>query len=214
MSPAFLIHAVLMMVGWLLLLPAGALVARFRKVTPRQNWPQVLDNLLWWRLHRLLQYAGVACVLLALAVAYRAAGRLPWDLVHVQLGMIVITFAVLQIASTWFRGTKGGPTEAGADPGNPATWRGDHYDMTLRRRLFEGWHKVCGWWSILLAPVAALLGLQLLGWPRTLCGLGGVLLLCEAALVALFMRGARRINTYQAIWGPDPHHPGNRPGRR
>jgi len=35
MNPAFVIHAILMMVAWLLLLPAGALVARFRKVTPR-----------------------------------------------------------------------------------------------------------------------------------------------------------------------------------
>jgi hypothetical protein len=86
--------------------------------------------------------------------------------------------------------------------------------MTLRRRLFEGWHKVCGWWAILLAPVAVLLGLALVGWPRPLCGLAGVLFLCEAALAALLARGARGISTYQAIWGPDAQHPGNRPGRR
>jgi hypothetical protein len=214
MSGAFLIHAILMMVAWLLLLPAGALVARFRKVTPRQNWPQALDNLLWWHLHRALQYSGVACALTGFAVAYLAVGRLPWALAHVQIGMIVIALAVLQIASTWFRGKKGGPTDTGADPANPATWRGDHYDMTLRRRLFEHWHKVCGWWAILLAPVAVLLGLELLGWPRLLCELAVVLLLCEVALLALLARGARRINTYQAIWGPDARHPGNRRGRR
>jgi hypothetical protein len=34
------------------------------------------------------------------------------------------------------------------------------------------------------------------------------------ALLALLARGARRINTYQAIWGPDARHPGNRRGRR
>jgi hypothetical protein len=214
MSLPILVHAILMMVAWLLLLPAGALVARFRKVTPRQNWPQALDNLLWWRLHRVLQYTGVACALAGLMVAYLAVGRLPWALVHVQIGMIVIILAALQIASTWFRGTKGGPTQAGADPANPATWRGDHYDMTLRRRLFEGWHKVFGWWAILLAPVAVLLGLALLGWPRLLCGLAGVLALGEGALVTLLARGARRINTYQAIWGPEARHPGNRPGPR
>jgi di/tricarboxylate transporter len=214
MSPAFVIHAILMMVAWLLLLPAGALVSRFQKVTPKQEWPRALDNLLWWRLHRVFQYAGVACALIALAVVFLVTGRLPWTLLHVQVGMIVVTLAVLQIASTWFRGTKGGPTEAGADPSDPATWRGDHYDMTRRRRLFEGWHKVCGWWAILLAPVAVLLGLALLGWPRLLCALAAILLLCEAGLAALLARGSRGINTYQAIWGPHEGHPGNRPRRQ
>jgi hypothetical protein len=211
MSPAFLIHAVLMMAAWLVLLPAGALVARFRKVTPRQNWPKRLDNLLWWRLHRLLQYTGVALALIGLGVAFRATGRLPLDLIHVQIGMVVIVLAILQILSTWFRGSKGGPTVEGADPRRPETWRGDHYDMTLRRRLFEGWHKTCGWWAIILAPVAVLLGLDLLDWPFLLCCLAGVLLLCEAALATLLARGSRGINTYQAIWGPDGRHPGNRP---
>jgi hypothetical protein len=83
MNPAFLIHAILMMAAWLVLLPAGALVARFCKVTPGQNWPQSLDNLLWWRLHRLLQYAGVACALIGVGVAYWAMGQLPLALAHV-----------------------------------------------------------------------------------------------------------------------------------
>ena len=38
-----------------------------------------------------------------------------------------------------------------ADPADPATWRGDHYDMTPRRRLFEAWHKTAGWSLIALA---------------------------------------------------------------
>jgi hypothetical protein len=211
MNLAVLIHAFLMMAAWLVLLPAGALVARFRKVTPGQNWPQRLDNLLWWRLHRLLQYTGVAFALIGLGAAYRATARLPLDVVHVQIGLVVILLAILQIVSTWFRGSKGGPTGEGADPRRPETWRGDHYDMTLRRRLFEGWHKTCGWWAIILAPVAVLLGLDLLDWPFLLCCLASVLLLCEAALVTLLARGARGINTYQAIWGPDGRHPGNRP---
>jgi hypothetical protein len=211
MSPAFLIHAVLMMAAWLVLLPAGALVARFCKVTPRQNWPHRLDNLLWWRLHRLLQYSGVACALVGLCVAFRATGRLPLDLVHVQIGLTVIVLAILQIVSTWFRGSKGGPTGEGADPRRPETWRGDHYDMTLRRRLFEGWHKTCGWWAIILAPLAVLLGLALLDWPVLLCCLAVVCAVIAASLATLLARAARGINTYQAIWGPDRRHPGNRP---
>jgi hypothetical protein len=214
MSPAFLIHAILMMAAWLVVLPAGALVARFCKVTRTQPWPQALDSPLWWWLHRVLQYAGVACALLGFAVAYRATGVLPLDLAHVQIGLVVIVLAVLQIVSTWFRGTKGGPTGEGADLRDPATWRGDHYDMTGRRRLFEGWHKVCGWWAIVLAPVTVLLGLALLGWPALLCWLAAVLLALEVALATLLARGSRGIGTYQALWGPDARHPGNRPRRR
>jgi hypothetical protein len=213
-NAAFLIHSLLMMAAWLVLLPAGALVARFCKVTRAQRWPEGLDNPLWWWLHRILQYGGVACALLGLAAAYRATGRLPLGLVHVQIGLVVIVLALLQIVSTWFRGTKGGPTGAGADPQNPATWRGDHYDMTLRRQLFEGWHKVCGWWAVLLAPLAVLLGLALLGWPRALCCVAALLLGLEVALATLLARGALGINTYQAIWGPDPRHPGNRANTR
>jgi membrane-associated PAP2 superfamily phosphatase len=211
MNPAFLIHAILMMAAWLVLLPAGARVARFCKVTPGQNWPQSLDNLLWWRLHRLLQYAGVACALIGVGVAYWATGQLPLALAHVQIGLIVILLAILQILSTWFRGSKGGPTGEGADPHRPETWRGDHYDMTLRRRLFEGWHKTCGWWAIILAPLAVLLGLALLDWPFLLCCLATLLVIVAVTLATLLARGARGINTYEAIWGPDRRHPGNRP---
>ena len=210
MTDPFLIHAVLMMAAWLALLPAGALIARFCKVTARQDWPRVVDNQLWWWLHRILQYAGVAAATAGLAVAWRAAGSLDTGLLHVQAGLVILAVAGLQIVSTWFRGNKGGPTEAGADPRRPSTWRGDHYDMTPRRRAFESWHKRCGWSSIVAAPAVLALGLSLYGWPRALCGLALALVLLQAAAIALLMRTSRRIGTYQAIWGPDPVHPGNR----
>jgi len=206
----FLIHAALMMAAWLVLLPAGAAVARFRKVTARQDWPRVVDNQLWWWLHRILQYGGVATALAGLAVAWRAAGGLDTGLLHVQAGLVLLALAGLQIASSWLRGGKGGPTGAGADPRRPETWRGDHYDMTLRRRLFERWHKSAGWACILGAPVVVALGLSLYGWPWLWSGLALALVLMQAAAIALLARTSRRIGTYQAIWGPDPVHPGNR----
>ena len=198
-----------MIAAWLLLLPAGATIARFCKVTPRQDWPRVLDNQLWWRLHRILQYAGVGCALAGLVIAWRATGDLDASLLHVQVGLASIALASLQIASTWFRGSKGGPTGKGADPRRPETWRGDHYDMTRRRRRFELWHKSFGWLSILIAPVAAVLGLRLSGWPPMLCGAALLLALAQAALFTLFAWSSRRIGTYQAIWGPDPPHSDN-----
>ena len=210
MTDPFLIHAGLMMVAWLVLLPAGAVVARFCKVTARQDWPRVVDNQLWWWLHRILQYAGVACALAGLVVAWHAAGGLDAGVPHVQAGLAVLVLAILQIVSTWFRGNKGGPTEIGADPQVPATWRGDHYDMTSRRRAFETWHKSAGWLSIVAAPVVVTLGLGLYGWPQAYCGIALLLVLLQAMAIAWLLRTSRRIGTYQAIWGPDPVHPGNR----
>jgi hypothetical protein len=207
----FLIHAILMILAWIVLLPTGAMVARFCKVTWRQDWPQATDSLLWWWLHRILQYSGVGAALLGVWIAYRATGRLPLGMLHVQAGLVVLTLALLQIVSTWFRGSKGGPTAAGADPARPETWRGDHYDMTRRRQIFEECHKTFGWVAVGLALVTVLLGLKLLGWPMSLLWLVAALLAVEVGLFALLARKSRRINTYQAIWGPDRRHPGNRP---
>ncbi|TLU72964.1 cytochrome b561 domain-containing protein [Lichenicoccus roseus] len=211
MRDPFLLHGTLMLIAWLVLLPLGALIARTRKVTPRQDWPRVVENLTWWWLHRLLQWSGVGIALLGLAVAWRATGGLATGLLHVQAGLLVLTLATLQIVSTWFRGDKGGPTGSHADPAQPATWRGDHYDMTPRRRIFEAWHKTVGWGSILLALFTVLLGLQLYGWPRPLVEATVALALLQAGVAFWLIRTARGVNTYQALWGPDPRHPGNRP---
>ena len=85
--------------------------------------------------------------------------------------------------------------------------------MTVRRRAFEAWHKTSGWVSIVIAPVALVLGLQLYGWPRALCGICLALAFLQLAGLAALVRTSRRIGTYQAIWGPDPSHPGNHPER-
>ena len=41
-------HARLMVLAWGVLLPLGALAARFFKVLPGQDWPRVLDARPWW----------------------------------------------------------------------------------------------------------------------------------------------------------------------
>jgi hypothetical protein len=207
----FLIHAGLMILAWLVLLPSGAMVARFCKVTVHQDWPRVLDNQLWWWLHRILQYAGVACALAAFLVAYRTTGGVNLGLLHTQLGLVVLAIAIGQIISTWFRGSKGGLTSTGADEKRPETWRGDHYDMTPRRRIFEAWHKAFGWLSLALIAIA--LGLRLLGWPAELCAVAALVTLLQAGAFVVLARHSRRISTYQALWGPNPTHPGNRARR-
>jgi hypothetical protein len=88
--------------------------------------------------------------------------------------------------------------------------RGDHYDMTPHRLHFERVHKGLGWLSVLAALAVLGLGLQVADAPRWMAGLLAVWWLLLAVLAWQWQRQGRCIDTYQAIWGPDPRHPGNR----
>ncbi len=196
-------HARLMVLAWAVLLPIGALIARYFKVMPKQDWPRQVDNRAWWDMHRSLQYSGVVVMLLGLYLVWSRAGQstltAAW---HGYLGWGVVALSAIQILGAWLRGSKGGPTDAHV--------RGDHYDMTAHRRWFEGIHKTCGWMAVLLAVVTVALGLWAADAPRWM------VLALTVWWTGLFVFGVRLenagrcVDTYQAIWGPDPVHPGNR----
>lgn len=100
------------------------------------------------------------------------------------------------------RGSKGGPTDH--------ELRGDPYDMSPHRLRFERIHKGLGWLTVLSAMAVIALGLLVADAPRWM---PWVLLAWWSALALLALRWqgqGRCIDTYQAIWGPDPVHPGNR----
>lgn len=192
-------HGRLMVLAWGALFPLGILIARFWKITPRQNWPHELDNQIWWHAHLGLQYSGGAAMLAALALILLAGGA--GDSTHANIGWVIAGLAALQFSAGWLRGTKGGPTEP--DP------RGDHFDMTPRRLVFEYVHKFAGYGLLALAAWGIISGMWLANAPVWMwCGLG----LWWAALIAAFIvlqRRGKAIDTYQAIWGPDPDLPGN-----
>jgi hypothetical protein len=121
---------------------------------------------------------------------------------HRALGWTVLVLGSLQLASGWLRGSKGGPA---AD-----SMRGDHYDMTLRRRLFERWHKAVGWLAVLGAVGVVGLGLAAADAPRWMPIVLALWWTALAAWARREQRAGRCVDTYQAIWGPDPAHPGNR----
>lgn len=204
LDPSLAWHGRLMVLAWAVLLPLGALAARFFKILPGQGWPEVLDNARWWGAHRLFQYAGVSVALGALALAWRA-GEPPWRSLHSLGGWLVMALALAQVMGGALRGTTGGP----ARPGAPAA-AGDHYDMSPRRVWFERVHKSLGWGAILLAILVIVLGLVHADAPRWMLA---ALAVWWAVLVAAFwglQRAGWCADTYQAIWGPDPRHPGNR----
>lgn len=199
-------HGRLMVLAWGGLLPLGVLIARFFKVLPKQDWPDQIDNRLWWYSHQLLQYAGFAAVLaglVAILMHTGISGRMEY---HRICGYAVVLLCLLQVLSGWFRGSRGGPDEKG-EGGSIA---GDHYDMTPRRKVFEVYHKSMGYAAILLACTAIVSGLWEANAPRWMwIAIGSWWLVLTIAFVC-FQRNGMTIDTYQAIWGTDSVHPGNR----
>jgi hypothetical protein len=196
-------HARMMVAAWALCLPVGALAARFFKVMPGQDWPRELDNKRWWHTHRFLQGIGTTLMMFGLVLAW-GQGRLPgasarW---HALLGLAVCVLGLMQAAGGFARGSKGGPTA-------PAM-SGDHYDMTAWRQGFERLHKGLGWLSLLLAVPVIALGLGLADAPRWMALALTAWWLLLAACFVRWQRQGRCIDTYQAIWGTDPRHPGLR----
>ncbi len=196
-------HARYMVLGWNVLLPSGMLVARFFKVIPGQDWPNVLDCKVWWRTHVWLQSVGIAAMTLGVALAF-GRGKLATNaaLLHHVAGWTLAAAGAVQVLGALLRGDKGGPTAE--------TLRGDHYDMTLRRVVFESVHKFLGWAAVPIVIGATGLGLTIVDAPRWMA----LTLACWWILLfGAFVRwqsSGRCLDTYQAIWGPDPAHPGNR----
>ncbi len=191
-------HGRMMVAAWGFALPLGVLIARFFKITPGQDWPRQVDNRFWWASHLRLQYAGGALMLVGLALALWSGGG-GGD--HGTLGWVVAGFAALQFLAGWLRGTKGGPGDV--------AMAGDHYDMTPRRLAFEYFHKYVGYALLLLAASTVVTGMWRANAP---VWMWAGLALWWTALVATFAALQARgwaVDTYQALWGPDPRHPGN-----
>ncbi|QUD90233.1 cytochrome b561 domain-containing protein [Phenylobacterium montanum] len=200
-------HARLMVAGWVVAMPIGILVARFFKVLPSQNWPKELDNKTWWNWHRLLQALGYVLALGAIWLVWdlpRPTGLLM--LLHVAAGWTVVTLGGLQILSGLLRGSKGAPADVAT---GRAAERGDHYDMTRRRIVFEHVHKAGGYVAVLLSWATAVMGLILVDAPRWMWLVIGLWWIVAALCFAIWQRLGLCIDTYQAIWGADPVHPGN-----
>lgn len=196
-------HARMMVLGWGVLAPLAVFVARFFKVTPNQNWPEQLDNQLWWRSHWMGQ--SLVLVLTVAGLVLVLPPNLAEMSLHRWLGYIVLALMGVQIALGLRRGSKGGPTSPAPD----GSIRGDHYDMTPWRRKFEAMHKTIGYGVLILAALTILLGLWDVNGPRWIWI---AIVTWWVALVCLFVILQKRgmaVDTYQAIWGTDPVHPGN-----
>ena len=191
-----------MTLAWAVLAPLAVLVARYFKVLPGQDWPRELDSQVWWRTHWIGQTVVMVLSLIGLALIMTREGPLGW---HGILGYTVLALMAVQVVLGRFRGTKGGPTAPHMD----GTVRGDHYDMTPWRVMFEWVHKCVGYGVLALALCVVLLGLWDANAPRWMWLMIALWWLLLLACAWVLQTKGRAIDTYQAIWGPDPKHPGN-----
>ncbi len=205
-------HAILMVGIWFVLVPLSIVSIRFFK--PKPTLKGITEkirptNIKWWwfHFHKYGLYLAVGLSLVGLAVALVVSKGFSGSL-HSIFGALTILLGCLQIVSSWFRGTHGGKYYNLATPDDPSSWRGDHYDMTPRRRRFEAYHKSAGYLAGFFAVGAAASGLMQFRLPI----MAGVVLASAAAVFVLWMvleYQERRNDSYRAVFGFDPDHPFN-----
>ncbi|MEP2027438.1 MAG: cytochrome b561 domain-containing protein [Paracoccaceae bacterium] len=196
-------HGRTMVLAWGILSPVAVIAARYFKVLPGQDWPRELDSQIWWRSHWMGQLFVLGLSVFGLALV------LPMNLsvlsLHGVLGCLVLAALAMQIALGVFRGSKGGPTAPAPD----GSLRGDHYDMTPRRRWFEILHKTIGYSLLALASATMFLGLVLANGPNWMWLSIVVWWAILLGFCGYYQRKGMAVSSYRAIWGDDPKHPGN-----
>lgn len=199
-------HARFMTIAWGVIVPAAILVARYFKILPNQDWPKELDNPTWWKSHWIGQSVAYFLAIVGLILILTSSQGAVGAPIHRALGWVVMALGLMQALFGYFRGSKGGPTARAPD----GSLAGDHYDMTRWRLVFEHTHRTFGYLALFLGMVAILTGLWAANAPRWMwiCILGYWTNL--AIFAVLLQRKGMAVDTYQAIWGPDPELPGNK----
>lgn len=206
-------HAYLMTAVWFILVPLAVLVLRFFKTKPTPNGIQKGTSnfdpkLICWTVHVWVLYPAIAIALAGMVVALVVSGGFSGSL-HAVFGIATIFLGCMQVVSAWFRGTHGGERGVDSVPNDPATWRGDHYDMTARRRWFESYHKTAGYFTLALALGAMASGLMQFWMPVIGIALG--LVLMAVLFLSVFLEGkGYRQDTYRSVYGNHPNHPYNK----
>ncbi len=206
-------HAILMFGIWIVLVPFCISVIRYCKPKPTEyglHRKVAIRHAEWWwfNVHKYGLYLAVILSLCGLVVALVVSKGISGS-VHSMLGLMTILLGCLQILTGMLRGTHGGKYYNNADLNDPSTWRGDHYDRTVRRRLFEAYHKTSGMFTLFCAVGAV--GSGLMQYPMPV--LAALLFLIPLAFLAAWVileYHERRYDGYRAAHGYSMEHPYNK----
>ncbi|MCP5087210.1 MAG: hypothetical protein GY952_10460 [Rhodobacteraceae bacterium] len=206
-------HALLMFGVWIVLVPLCITIIRYFKPRPSEfglrRKVSIRHKEWWWfNVHKYGLYLAIILSLGGLVVALVVSKGISGSM-HSLLGMMTILMGCLQVVTGVLRGTHGGKHYNNADPNDPATWRGDHYDRSIRRRMFEAYHKTAGMFTLLCAVGAV--GSGLMQYPMPV--LSWFLFLVPLSLLAtwVFLEFLeRRYDGYRAVHGYGMEHPYNK----
>jgi hypothetical protein len=206
-------HAIFMVGIWFVLVPLCIITIRFGKPKPTTYGIREeirLRNVAWWwfSVHKFGFYFAIGLSLVGAAVALTVSRGFSGS-VHSMFGIATVILGCLQIVSAWLRGTHGGRYYFKADPDDPSTWHGDHFDMTSRRRKFEAYHKTAGYFAGFFAVGAVASGLMQYPMP-VLMGVILVTALVVLVLCVMFEHKGLRHDGYRAAFGNNPDHPHNK----
>lgn len=206
-------HAILMAGIWMFLVPLCITIIRYGKPRPTEHGVRSkvsFWNREWWwfSTHKYGLYVAVALSIAGAVVATVVSQGFSGS-THAILGALTILMGCLQAVSGMLRGTHGGKFYYTARPDDPASWHGDHYSRTRRRRLFEAYHKTTGYFTLLFAVGAV--GSGLMQYPMPVFGM--VLLALPFAFLAAWVileYLERRYDGYKAVHGYGLEHPYNK----
>lgn len=206
-------HAILMFAVWIVLVPFCITVMRFHKPPPSAKGI-IRDVSLWhreWLFFSVHKFGLFLAMLLALGgtgFALFVSGGFSGS-IHAYFGLLTVLMGAGQIVSSQFRGTRGGKYRVGADPNDPATWQGDQYSRTPKRRIFEAVHKTSGYFTMLFAFGAIGSGLMQYNMPiLTAVFIGLSIALCCAW--AIYDYKGRNYDGYRVAHGYEREHPYNK----
>ena len=206
-------HAVLMVFIWVVLVPVCVTVMRFHKPPPSEKGLQ-RDVSFWHRewwffsVHKFGLLVAMGLAVVGTGIALLASGGFSGS-VHAYFGILTVLLGVGQIISSQMRGTRGGKYREGADPDDPATWQGDQYSRTTRRRLFEAYHKTAGYFTLFVALGAVGSGLMQYNMP-ILTGVLFVALLVGLVAWVIYEFKGRSYDGYRVAHGYGLEHPYNK----
>lgn len=206
-------HALLMFFVWMVLVPACITVMRFHKPPPSEKGIR-RDVSLWhaeWWFFSVHKYGLFLAMFLAVGgtcAALVVSGGFSQSL-HAYLGMATVVMGVGQVISSQMRGTRGGKYRDGADIDDPATWQGDQYNRTVKRRMFEAYHKTSGYFTVFCAFGAIGSGLMQYYMP-VLTGAFFLLFFAGLAAWILYEFKGRAYDGYRVAHGYGLEHPYNK----